>query len=106
MAMPRLVHPPHTLDTLDCPTGSYDPAQRLMPTCVGRLPLGPQTLPHGLLQYRELREADAFCPVRVPHRLPQGPQAGAGLTPQRVLDGLGPLFLQLIELIQRPLITE
>src|SRR5205823_9138084 len=106
MSMPLLVHPHHTIETLDCTTGSYNPPQPLMHLCVGRLPLWPQTLTHGLLQCREWRETDAFFTVGVHHRLPQRPQADAGLTPQRVLDGLGQLLMQPIEIMQRPLITE
>jgi hypothetical protein len=77
-----------------------------MHLCIGRLPLWPQTLPHCLLQGRELRQADALFPVGVHHRLTQRPQADAGLTPQRVLDGLGQLRMQPIEIMQCPLITE
>ena len=88
MAMLRLVHPHHTIDTLDCTTGSYDSVQSLRHMRLGRLPFWPQRLTHGLLQCRELREADALCTMCVRHRLTQGPQAGAGLTPQGVLDGL------------------
>ena len=74
--------------------------------CTPSLPLGSQTLTHGLLQCHELREADAFFTRRVRHRLTQAPQAGEGLTPQRVLDGLYQLLLHPIEWLQRPLIIE
>src|SRR5438874_13371444 len=102
VTMPRLVHPHHTIETLDCTTGSHNPSQPLMHTRIGRLPLGPQTLTHGLLQCRELREADTFSPVRVRHRLTQGPQAGEGLTPHMALNDLYQLLLHPIKMLQRP----
>jgi hypothetical protein len=105
-ALPRGVHPPHTLETLDCTTGSDDLAPLLLHTGVGRRPLGPPPLTHGLLQGREWRQADAFFPRRVPQRLAQGPQAGAGRTPQRVLNGLGPWCRPPIAILPRPLSTE
>ena len=104
MALPRLVPPPHTLETLHGPTGSYDLAQLLLHPCVGRRPLGPQTRPQGLLQGHKLRQADAFFPRGVPHRLPQGPHTSAALTPQGGLNGLGPVGRPPSEIRQRPLI--
>src|SRR5438105_125442 len=85
MSMPLLVHPHHTLETRDGTPGSYNPPQPRMHLCVGRRPLWPQTLTHGLLQGRALRETDAFFTVGVPQRLPQRPQADAGRTPPRGL---------------------
>jgi hypothetical protein len=79
MTMPRLVHPHHTIDTLNGTTGPHHLTQYLVHTRIGRLPLRPQTLTHDLIEDRQLGEAGAVVVGRVLHGLLEEPQADKGL---------------------------
>ena len=63
--MPRLVHPHHTIDTLDRTTGPHDPVQKLRHTLVGSLPLPTEPLTHHLLQHHQLCQVGALLARRV-----------------------------------------
>ena len=80
VTVPCLVHPHHTIDTLNRTTGPHHPTQYLIHTRIGRLPLRAQTLTHHLLQERQLGEAGAVVVVgRVLASIIEVPQADEGL---------------------------
>ena len=60
MTVPCLVHPHHTVDTLDRTTGPDNPSKNLRDTLIGRLPLRAQTLTHDLLYHYQLRQAGVW----------------------------------------------
>src|SRR5438128_1245719 len=80
VTVPCLVHPHHTIDTLDRTTGPHDLAQHLIHLCIGRLPLRTQTLTHHLLHHDHLRETHTLGAVRVCQGCTPVPQADAGFT--------------------------
>src|SRR2546430_17293466 len=78
MTVPCLVHPHHTIDTLNRTTGPHNSTQYLIHTRIGRLPLRAQTLTRHLLQERQLGEAGAGVVGRVLSLIISGPQTDEG----------------------------
>ena len=100
VTVPCLVHPHPTLDTLDRTPGPHDPTQHRLHLLIGRLPLRTQTLTDHLLHHDHRREASTLGAVRVDYGFPSGPQAGAGLTHQRLRHSVGQLLLHPVEMVQ------
>src|SRR4029453_512374 len=106
VTMPRLVHPYHTIDTLDSTTGPHNSTQYLIDICIGRLPLRTQTLTHHSLQERQLGEASTVGVRRVPHGLIEVPQADNRLAEERLPHNLVQLLMHPVKGAQCPLITQ